>query len=605
MGCTVPVKVSAVKSPSPALCTPSLKMDPHTRKYCPGTTPAGTVSGSKANSPATGSSARSKKLCVYLHSSGTVIQSHLLFSPGGFRGGHSGLGVGRADGHDCDAVQILCPQLHAHDGIVGSGGVLVVVLGMVAQQVGLTGDGVVCAHGGIVPVCGIHVVQVDVLHGNGNHLLLLDVSIGQKEEGAVTEEVLDVVQAELGLNGDLLVAQVVVKVHDVGKAHDLGYIQIVVGKALQDCALCDSQSTLPGLLGAHQLAGLEEGVKVGQNFLLQLIAERSIGALHGHSRAVLGDGFDRNGLCPLAELDVVIGHRLDLGLGQRDVFAFTHGGAALQAAVNGCLVGDQFGARCLADGAHDAQNGAQSVPVLLELGNKIHLANRGSDLGSSGKIFGCCHVLLLCCKPERFRVGRNGRLPFACVFDVDDLLFGHFGAGVGGRGVHLRAGGGRSAHEVAPISFQTVSVLLGVLDLALIVQLQLVDILARQPHDPISILVQHPGVLQQLPELCFLGCVGVFLGLLGLVVGQRLFSGLLAAVGCIPVLFGLCAGCFFCIQLVFEFVRLLVQGVQNGLGLVIVGGFGVLQNRADVSSFECHVIVLSALARAAMLGNKV
>ena len=147
--------------------------------------------------------------------------------------------------------------------------------------------------------------------------------------------------------------------------------------------------------------------------------------------------------------------------------------------------------------------------------------------------------------------------------------------------------------------------LLGVLDLALIVQLQLVDILARQPHDPISILVQHPGGLQQFPELGFLGCVGVFLGLLGLVVGQRLFCGLLAAVGCVPVFFGLCAGFFFCIQLVFEFVCLLVQGVQNGFCLVIVGGFGVLQNRADVSSFECHVIVLSALARAAMLGNKV
>ena len=52
--------------------------------------------------------------------------------------------------------------------------------------------------------------------------------------------------------------------------------------------------------------------------------------------------------------------------------------------------------------------------------------------------------------------------------------------------------------------------LLGVLDLALIIQLQLVDILAGQPHDPICILVQHPGGLQQLPELGFLGCVASF-----------------------------------------------------------------------------------------------
>ena len=60
------------------MCTPSLKIDPHTRKYCPADTPAGTVSAVKVNSPAVGSSYRSKKLCVYLHSSGTVMQSHPL-----------------------------------------------------------------------------------------------------------------------------------------------------------------------------------------------------------------------------------------------------------------------------------------------------------------------------------------------------------------------------------------------------------------------------------------------------------------------------------------------------------------------------------------------
>ena len=99
--------------------------------------------------------------------------------------------------------------------------------------------------------------------------------------------------------------------------------------------------------------------------------------------------------------------------------------------------------------------------------------------------------------------------------------------------------------------------------------------------------------------------MGVLLGLLGLVVGQRLFCGLLAAVGCIPVFLGFGEGCVLLIELVLQGVRFFMQHVQNFLELAAGVGRFIFQNCPESLAFECHVIVLSAPARAAMLGNKV
>lgn len=49
----------------------------------------------------------------------------------------------------------------------------------------------------------------------------------------------------------------------------------------------------------------------------------------------------------------------------------------------------------------------------------------------------------------------------------------------------------------------------------------------------------------------------------------------------------------------------LMQHVQNFLELAAGVGRFIFQNLPESLAFECHVIVLSALARAAMLGNKV
>ena len=130
--------------------------------------------------------------------------------------------------------------------------------------------------------------------------------------------------------------------------------------------------------------------------------------------------------------------------------------------------------------------------------------------------------------------------------------------------------------------------LLGVLDVALFVQLQLVDVLAGQPHNAVCVLVQHSGGLQQLPELCFLGCVGVLLGLLVLVVGQRLFGGFF---------FSLCAlGCFFRLfRTLDRFVLFIHKPIYDfmvkGLKLihfVLDGKLLVFQNRADAFVVKCH-----------------
>nr|DAH87006.1 MAG TPA: hypothetical protein [Caudoviricetes sp.] len=511
--------------------------------------------------------------------------------------------LARGDSLDRDAVQILSEQGHAHDGEALRDRSVVVALSVEADEVAcLSRSGVDQTGLGKVAVGGVNIVQDDVVHRGCDDLSTRDFAAGKQEDGVVTHEVLDVLEAELVLDGDVGRAQVLVHIQNVGEAHDAGDGAVHVFELVLNAALCHRQSHLEGLGGAFQGAGVQVLVEAVGDVRGQLVQELVIGLLNGDIVAVLLDGFQRDGFGELFDSNVSIGFFFDGELAVGDLLALSNS-ADLKRTLGVLALEGSAGLH--PNGAHDAHDVAQMLPVALEAGDEVDFSGVDGNVGSYDKVFFCCHVLFLSAAREKVGICCNRGLAFVSVLDCKNLVFGHFGAGVGGRGVHLCAGGGRSAHEVAPISFQAVGVLFGVLDLALIVQLQLVDILARQPHDPISILVQHPGGLQQLPELGFLGCVGVFLGLLGLVVGQCLFSGFLAAAGCVTVFFGLCAGCFFCIQLVFEFVRLLVQGVQNGFCLVIVGGFGVLQNRADVSSFECHVIVLSALARAAMLGNKV
>nr|DAT71301.1 MAG TPA: hypothetical protein [Caudoviricetes sp.] len=495
--------------------------------------------------------------------------------------------LARGDGLDRDAVQILSKQGHAGDGEALRDGGGVVALGVEADQVaGLACGGVHQPSFCVVAVGGVNVVHHDVVHGGGNDLAFCDLAVRQQEDGVVAHEILDVLEAVLVLDGDVCGAQIFGHVQNVGKAHNAGDGAVHILELVLHTALCHGQSHLKGLGGAFQAAGVQVLVELVRDLCGQVEQELVIGLLHGHIIAIVLDCLQGDGLGVLFDCDLAVVFLLDGVLAVGDLLALCHG-AALQGALG--VLALQHGAGLHPDGTHDAHDLPQVLPVALEACHKVDFTGVDGDLGSGDQIGLCCHVLVLSAARKQVGICCNGRLALASVLDCKNLVFGHFGAGVGGRSVHLCAGGGRSAYEVAPISFQAVGVLLGVLDLALIVQLQLVDILARQPHDPIGILVQHPGGLQQLPELGFLGCVGVFLGLLGLVVGERLFCGLLAVVGVIPFFFCFGEGIFCSVQLVPEVVCLFVQGVQNGFRLVIVGGFGVFQNRADICSFECHV----------------
>nr|DAX28979.1 MAG TPA: hypothetical protein [Caudoviricetes sp.] len=511
--------------------------------------------------------------------------------------------LARGDSLDRDAVQILGEQGHAGDGeaLRDSGGV--VALGVEADQVvGLARGGVHQPSFCVVAVGGVNVVHHDVVHGGCNDLALCDLAVRQQEDGVVAHEILDVLEAVLVLDGDRGGAQVLRHVQDVSKAHNAGNGSVHILELVLHTALCHGQSHLEGLGGAFQAAGVQVLVELVRDLCGQVEQELVIGLLHGHIIAIVLDCLQGDGLGVLFDCDLAVVLLLDGVLAVGDLLALCYG-AALQGALG--VLALQHGAGLHPNGAHDAHDLPQVLPVALEACHKVDFPRVDGDLGSGDQIGLCCHVLVLSAACKQVGICCNGRLALASVLDCKNLVFGHFGAGVGGRGVHLCAGGSRGAYEVAPIRFQAVSVLLGVLDLALIIQLQLVDILAGQPHDPICILVQHPGGLQQLPELGFLGCVGVLLGLLGFVVGQRLFSGLLAAAGCVAVLFGFGEGCVLLIELVLQGVRFLMQHVQNFLELAAGVGRFIFQNRPESLAFECHVIVLSALARAAMLGNKV
>ena len=256
---------------------------------------------------------------------------------------------------------------------------------MDADQIGLALHGVVQAQLGKVAVAGVHIVQVDVFHGQSNHLLGGDVLLRQQEQSAVAHEVLHVVDAEHGLHGDLLVAQVIVSVDDVGKAHNLGHVLVQTGKLVQHLALSHGQSALPRLLGHLQSAGTEEGVEVGQDLVLQGHEESLVSLLHGNISAVLCHALDGHALGILVNVDIAIGNRLHLHLGEGDLVTLSHS-AALETAVHAGLVGNQLRAGGLADGPHDAQDVPQCVPVISEAGHEIHLT------GGSGKLRGSCYV---------------------------------------------------------------------------------------------------------------------------------------------------------------------------------------------------------------------
>nr|DAS59598.1 MAG TPA: hypothetical protein [Caudoviricetes sp.] len=297
------------------------------------------------------------------------------------------------NGGNGDTVQVLCPQLHAHKSVHIASCAAVVAVNMHTNQVGFALDGIVQAQLGEIAVGGVDVVQVDVLHRDGNDLVAGDVFCGKQEQSGITHEILNIGQAECGLRGDFLVAQIAVEVQNVGKADNLGNITIHAGKLVQHVALCQSKALLPSGSSYSQRASVQEGVEVAQNLVLQGDKERLVGLFNGNICAVLGDCLNGYALGILGNLNVAVGFGRDLHLGQRNLIALSNGRTASQSAVNSGLIGDQLRAGGLADGAHNAHDGAQRVPVLAKAGDKVNLPGIDSNLGSGSQVRFCSHIL--------------------------------------------------------------------------------------------------------------------------------------------------------------------------------------------------------------------
>ena len=263
---------------------------------------------------------------------------------------------------------------------------------MNADQVGFTLHGVIQAELGKIAVAGIDIVQVDVFHRKRNHLVRGDVLLRQQDQRAVAEEILNVVDAEHCLHRDFLVAEIAVRIEDVGKADDLGHVLVKTGELVQHLALCHRKSTLPRLLRQLQRAGAEEGVEIGQHLILQRNKERLVGLFNRNVRAVFRNAFQRHALGILRNLNVVVCHRLDLHFRERNLVALCDS-AALEAAVNACLIGNKLRAGCLADRTHNAENRPQRVPVVSEPGDEIHLTCGGGKLSGSSYVSLCSHKI--------------------------------------------------------------------------------------------------------------------------------------------------------------------------------------------------------------------
>lgn len=293
--------------------------------------------------------------------------------------------AGGLDLHDGDAVQVLGPQLHAHDGVGFANGMAVLALGVEADQVGLAIDGEHQASLGEVAVRRVDVVQVDVLHGQRHDHVAGDLVLGHQEQGGVAQEVLDIAEAELRLDRDTGGAQVGVGVQDVGEAHDIGHGLVHLLELIQHQTLGHGKRHLPGGLDVGQQAGLQEGVEVAQNDVLQLGPELIVDLLDGHVRAVLGNGLDGHAGRVLLHLDVTKGDRRYGGLGVGDLVTLRNG-PALQG--HGGLVGHELGAGGFTDRTHDAEDGTKGVPVLREHSDEVLLTRIDGDIRHlSGSVF--------------------------------------------------------------------------------------------------------------------------------------------------------------------------------------------------------------------------
>ena len=249
---------------------------------------------------------------------------------------------------------------------------MVRALRMEAYQVGFAFNAVLKAELRKLAVGGVDVVQVDILDGAGDNLALCNIGRGQEEHGRVAHEVLDIVQAELGLHGDFSRAEILVKIKHVHKRYNVGYGLAHGVKLIQYHALGAGECHLPRFgLGCCQRAGVQESEEVCKNVALQFVHERSIALFDCNGSAVFCNLFKGYSMRVLFDVDVSL-----KGFGN-SVFAVGDNracGYSVRGQGHTCSVGCKASAGRFPYRAHDAEDIPQCFPVLGEARYKINFA---------------------------------------------------------------------------------------------------------------------------------------------------------------------------------------------------------------------------------------
>ena len=331
-----------------------------------------------------------------------------------------------------DTVYVLGEQSNAHDRVGLRHGSAVIALSVEAEQRGFTVNSVLKTGTGKVAVGRINVVHHDVLNRGSDNTPALDFAVCKQEHGIVAHEVLDVIETELALYGYLSIAEIVIQVKDVDKTDDLRRGTVHLLELIDDAPHCHCESFLPsGFLGC-KLAAVEVLVKAIGDIGLKLEKELVIGHLNGHIVAVILDRFDGNSLCELLNGDGRIVLGLDLCLAVGDFLALADV-AILQG--KSCILGLEHSAGGFLDGAHDAEDFTQMLPVAREAGYKVDFSCRYGNIGCFGKIFFSHKLSFL----KQFIVFGDCFLTCRSVFDFKNLLARHSTAAVFQRSAGINA----------------------------------------------------------------------------------------------------------------------------------------------------------------------
>ena len=261
---------------------------------------------------------------------------------------------------------------------------------METNQVRFAISSIVKTGAGEIAVSRVDVVQNDVLNRSRNDTAALDFFVRQQEHGAVAHEVLDVLEAELSLDGNIGAAEVVIQVHDVHEADNVCRGSVHLLELVDNSALRHRKRTLPVCFADAQKTGIQVVVEPDRDVGLKLIQESFVCHRDCDVISVFLDCLDRDRLRVLFDVDVRIVLLNDRRFGVGDLFALAD---ALRER-HACGLGFQDGARLLFDGAHNAENVAQVLPVPRKAGYKIDFTSGYLNVARHGQVVFCCHIIL-------------------------------------------------------------------------------------------------------------------------------------------------------------------------------------------------------------------